>query len=87
MIEQIEALTERIERLDQDILACVKDDEVARRLTSIPGVGPLIAARFGWWFKIPRAFRSGRDFAAWIGLTPRVQCADHMGAAREGWGL
>jgi transposase len=72
MLEQIEALTERIERLDRDILASVKADEVARRLTSIPGVGPLIAATVRATVQDPRVFRSGRDFAAWIGLTPRV---------------
>lgn len=71
-IEQIEALTERIERLDRDILASVKADEIARRLTSIPGVGPLIAATVRATVQDPRVFRSGRDFAAWIGLTPRV---------------
>ena len=44
MAEQIDVLTARIERLGQEIQASVKDDETARRLTSIPGVGPLIAA-------------------------------------------
>jgi transposase len=39
MIEQIDALTERIERLDRDILARVKKDEAAQRLMTIPGVG------------------------------------------------
>jgi transposase len=39
MIEQIDAFTERIERLDRDILARVKKDEAARRLMTIPGVG------------------------------------------------
>lgn len=72
LVEQIEALTERIERLDRDILANVKDDEVARRLMSIPGVGPLIAATVRVLVQDAHAFRSGRYFAAWIGLTPKA---------------
>ena len=44
MAEQIEALDVRVERLDRQIIAAVKGDEDARRLTSIPGVGPIIAA-------------------------------------------
>tara|TARA_R110002051_G_scaffold30354_1_gene70252 strand:+ start:12690 stop:12863 length:174 start_codon:yes stop_codon:yes gene_type:complete len=44
MAEQIEELTARIEALDTKIMTAVKADETARRLTSIPGVGPIIAA-------------------------------------------
>lgn len=44
MIEQIDTLTQRIEHLDREILVRVKEDEAAKRLMSIPGVGPLIAA-------------------------------------------
>jgi transposase len=72
MVEQIDVLTERIERLDRDILASVKADEAARRLTTIPGVGPLIAATVQAVVPDARGFRTGRDFAAWIGLTPRT---------------
>ena len=69
---QIEGLTTRIEKLDRVILATVKNDEAARRLTSIPGVGPLIAATVRAAVQDPSGFRTGRDFAAWIGLTPRA---------------
>jgi len=44
MAEQIDVLSDRIERLGQEIQAGVNADETARRLTSIPGVGPLMAA-------------------------------------------
>ena len=71
MVEQIDILTERIQRLDRDILASVKADEAARRLTTIPGVGPLIAATVQAVVLDARSFRTSRDFAAWIGLTPR----------------
>jgi transposase len=72
MAEQIEALDIRVERLDRQIITAVKGDEDARRLTSIPGVGPIIAATVRATVQDPRGFRTGRDFAAWIGLTPRA---------------
>jgi len=72
MIEQIDALTERIERLDRDILARVKKDEAARRLMTIPGVGALIAATVRTVVQDAHGFKTGRDFSAWIGLTPRA---------------
>jgi transposase len=72
MAEQIETLTARIEKLDSRIVATVKADETARRLTSIPGVGPIIAATVRATIQDPAAFRTGRDLAAWIGITPRA---------------
>mgnify|MGYP003645222931 CR=1 FL=1 len=72
MAEQIEGLTARIEDLDVKIVATVKADETARRLTSIPGVGPIIAATIRATITDPAAFRTGRDLAAWIGITPRA---------------
>ena len=70
MAEQIEMLTARTEKLDAKIVAAVKADDVARRLTSIPGVGPIIAATVRATIQDPQAFRTGRDLAAWIGITP-----------------
>jgi transposase len=72
MAEQIDVLSKRIERLGQEIQAGVKADETARRLTSIPGVGPLIAATVRATVNDIAGFKSGRDFAAWLGLTPRL---------------
>lgn len=72
MAEQIERLTARIETLDAKIVAAVKVDETARRLTTIPGVGPIIAATVRAAIQDPTAFPTGRDLAAWIGLTPRA---------------
>lgn len=72
MAEQIDMLASRIERLDEQILTGVKADETVRRLTSIPGVGPLIAATVRASVTDISAFKSGRDFAAWMGLTPRL---------------
>lgn len=72
MAEQIEILTVRVESLDKKIVAAVKADDKARRLTTIPGVGPIIAATVRIAIQDPAAFRTGRDLAAWIGITPRA---------------
>jgi transposase len=70
LADQIERLTKRIEVLDSKIIAAVKADDAARRLTTIPGVGPIIAATVRAAVQDPAAFRTGRDLAAWIGITP-----------------
>jgi len=72
MVEQIDALSSRIERLDDDIRKCVTEDETARRLTTIPGVGPIIAATVRAVVHDAHGFKTGRNFAAWTGLTPRA---------------
>ena len=53
-------------------------DAVGRRLAQIPSVGPIIATTLVMKTPDPRAFRSGRDFAAWLGLTPK----DHSTAGK-----
>ena len=62
----------RIERLDRDILTCVKEDEAAQRLTTVPGVRPIIAATVRAAVQDAHGFRTGRDFAAWTGSAPRA---------------
>ena len=47
------------------------EDEVARRLMTVPGIGPLIATALAVLAPPPGTFRKARDFAAWLGLTPR----------------
>ncbi|NTA59867.1 IS110 family transposase [Agrobacterium tumefaciens] len=69
--DQIERLTEKIMRLEKVIVSSVRKDDVARRLTSIPGVGPITAAAVRALVTDPAGFRTGRDFAASVGLTPR----------------
>ena len=72
MADQIDKLTDKVELLDAKIIAGVKADDAARRLTTIPGVGPIIAATVRVAVQDPAAFRTGRDLAAWIGITPRA---------------
>ena len=69
---QLKATAERIATLDEQIVAHARQDTTARRLATIPGIGPLtaslIAATVG---DNIAAFTSARHFAAWLGLVPR----------------
>ena len=64
------SLEESIAVLDAEISRRSKQDPVARRLTTIPGVGPITATAIVALTPPGETFRSGRDFAAWLGLTP-----------------
>lgn len=69
LVEQWQALDARERALERQIAKAARCDREARRLMAVPGVGPMIASTV--LAKVPDAkvFRSGRDFAAWIGLT------------------
>ena len=69
--DQIEALDEAIGAIDQELEALVKADETARRLMTIPGVGPVTASAILATVQDASAFASGREFSAFLGLTPR----------------
>ena len=60
----------RLQAIDRAILALQRTDEVARRLSTIPGIGPVSATALAASVADPGQFRSGREFAAWLGLTP-----------------
>lgn len=71
MARQWQALDMAEKAIEKQIVIEARDNEQARRLMAIPGVGPQIASAI--LAKVPDAgvFRSGRDLAAWIGLTGR----------------
>ncbi|MET4608370.1 transposase [Bradyrhizobium sp. JR4.1] len=69
--DQIEALTGQIDKLERGIVGEVKRDEDMRRLITIPGVGAITAASVKALVPDPEGFKSGRHFAAWLGLTPK----------------
>jgi len=69
MVGLLAELDKRIATLDCEIARRAKEDEAARRLMTIPGIGP-IAAIIALAPPI-ETFRKGRDFAAWLGLAPR----------------
>jgi transposase len=68
---QLRMLKERILQFDRMITAWHRSNEASRRLDDIPGVGPALATALVASIADPKAFRSGRDFSAWIGLVPK----------------
>jgi transposase len=68
---QIDALDEAIGAIDKEIAASVKADETAKRLMTVPGIGPVTASAIVATIQDVSAFASGREFAAFLGLTPR----------------
>ena len=71
LFEQIATFNEKIAGLDRDIRARAREQEEIKRLMTIPGVGPICAMAVNAFAPPMESFRRGRDFAAWIGLTPR----------------
>jgi transposase len=65
------AFDQRIDALDQEFAQLARTDEVARRLTSIPGVGALNATALVAAVGRAEAFDRARDLGAWLGLVPR----------------
>jgi transposase len=70
LIESLHALDDRIAVLDREIAQRARMDETARRLMTVPGVGPVIATALTALAPPAETFKRGRDFAAWVGLTP-----------------
>jgi transposase len=70
LIEMLHTLDGRISLLDREIAQRAKEDVTARRLMTIPGVGPITATALTALAPPAETFKRGRDFAAWIGLTP-----------------
>ena len=68
--EQALAAHERLRAIDRTMLASHRASDVAMRLATIPGIGPIGASALAASVADPHQFRSGREFAAWLGLTP-----------------
>lgn len=71
MLTRWRALDERISSFDSEFAIEVKQNEAARRLTSIPGIGALNATALVAAVGDAETFTRGRDLAAWLGLVPR----------------
>jgi transposase len=68
---QLQALQTMIGSIEKRIIAQHRASEESKRVATIPGIGTLGASAITATITDPSAFRSGRDFAAWIGLVPR----------------
>jgi transposase len=68
---QLRVLKAQILQFDRRITAWHRSNEASKRLDDIPGVGPVLATALVASVADPKAFRSGRDFSAWIGLVPK----------------
>jgi transposase len=76
--KEFDELQAKIAEVDAKLTAWQKTDPCCRRLMKIPGVGPIGSALLTMKTPAPEMFKSGRDFAAWIGLTPK----DHSTAGK-----
>ena len=68
---ELQAMRTLIASIEKRIIAHHRLDEASKRLRSIPGIGLVGATAIAATITDPKAFRSGRDMAAWIGLVPR----------------
>lgn len=71
LVRQLHVLDQEIARSDKAIAAIARADEKARRLMSIPGLGPVTASAIAASVQDVSAFSGPREFAAYLGLTPR----------------
>ena len=71
LADQLRETQERIEAATSRIAAAQEGDELARRLATIPGVGAVTASAIAVTTPEVDNFRSARDYAAWLGLTPQ----------------
>ena len=74
LLEQIGILDAKIGKLNAEVRKRAKASDEAKRLTAIPGIGPVCAMAIQAFAPPMEGFRRGRDFSAWLGLVPR-QCS------------
>jgi transposase len=81
--ENLQVLQAKIAILDREIATRAKANPTVKRLMTIPGVGPIAATALVALAPAASSFRRGRDFAAWLGLTPRQHSSGGKGEARS----
>ena len=69
--EQLRVLKAHVLRFDRLIIAWHRSNEMCKRLDELPGVGHTLATALVASVPDPKAFRSGRNFSAWVGLVPK----------------
>ena len=68
---QLDALDVKLKLIETRLMALHRENPVSQCLASQPGIGPIGAVSFALRVTEPESFRSGRHFAAWLGLTPK----------------
>jgi transposase len=81
--EDYAGLTRKLRRIDARLQVWHRQNALSRRLAEIPAIGPIGASLLAMKVPDPAAFKSGRDFAAWLGLTPK----DHSTAGKMRLGV
>ena len=71
LFDQCRALAESIRPIEAEIASHARHDETARRLLTVPGIGPITASLIAATVVDIGVFKSARHFAAWLGLVPR----------------
>jgi transposase len=90
LVSQLRSIEAEIEKIEAEILKWHRSNEASRRLATIPGIGPITASAIA--ASVPNAslFRSGRQFAAWLGLTPKSHSSGgterQLGISKQGDG-
>jgi transposase len=71
LVEEVRALEGRIREVEAELRIVLKESPVCQRLSTIPGLGLLGATAFAASVGDIGSFRTARQFASWVGLTPR----------------
>jgi transposase len=81
MLDLFAGLNRKIADLDKEIARRAREDDVSRRLMTVPGIGPISATAIVALAPPFETFAKGRDFATWLGLTPlqRSTGGRHLG--------
>jgi transposase len=90
LVDQLRNLATAIEKLEARIVAWHRTNDVSRRPATIPGIGPITASAIAAAVPDGSLFRSGRQFAAWLGLTPKAHSSGaterQVGISKQGDG-
>ncbi|WP_315728295.1 MULTISPECIES: IS110 family transposase [unclassified Bradyrhizobium] len=71
LVNQLKELDQQVEAIERELALIQRTNPMAKLLSSIPGIGPITATALAATVPDPTMFRSGREFAAWLGLTPK----------------
>jgi transposase len=90
LIDQLRLVRGEIAKIEKRILAWHRASDASRRLATIPGIGPITASAIAAAVPDATLFQSGRQFAAWLGLTPRAHSSGgkerSVGISKQGDG-